>query len=266
MKFLPSWLIAASLMILSTVQSASALQVPRPIATDNRIQTVRYSENEVYKFTGHYGFQTIIELAPDEEVVTVSLGDSIAWLINPVGSRLFLKPVEQDALTNMTLITNKRIYQFELHAEETENIRDKNMLFVLRFLYPEDDSNEYTSYGGEEALPDLTDSEVRAKLNFKYSIVGPDTIEPIRIFDDGEFTYFEFKNINAELPAFFAVDSAGNESLVNFRKVGNYIIVEHVNARYTLRHGTDVLCVFNDALKLPPTPQPSDKKAWYNPF
>ena len=34
------------------------------------------------------------------------------------------------------------------------------------------------------------------KYNFNYTISGDDSIAPIKVFDDGVFTYFEFKDKN----------------------------------------------------------------------
>ena len=238
-----------TLLIAGNYQNAHALLSPRPIATDSRIQTVMYSPNEVYRFVGHYGYQSSIEFAPDEEIQTISLGDSMAWQITPSGNRMFLKPVEQDALTNMTVITNKRTYLFELHPEEAESIQDKSMVFVLRFVYGDE------GFGGGlnnyiDPVPQPEIDEHPEKYNFNYSISGSDIIAPIRIFDDGEFTYFEFKDKNAEVPAFFNVDSQGNESLINFRTRGDYIVVERVSSQFTLRHGADVTCVYNESMPL----------------
>ena len=238
---------------------AMALQQPRPIATDRRIQTLRYSPNEVYKFTGHYGYQSSIEFAPDELIQTISVGDSVSWLINPTGHRLFIKPIEQDATTNMTVITDKRTYLFELHARETENIRDRSMVFVVRFIYPEDDLEGFASVGSGGAGDSLPDPAGQPqKYNFNYSLRGSEVISPIRIFDDGEFTYFEFRNKNADVPAFFRVDSVGNEEVINFRKQGDYIIVERVASRFTLRMGPEIVCVYNEAMppSAPPAPPP----------
>lgn len=234
--------------------SAQALQEPRPIATDYRLQVVRYSPNEIYKFTGHYGYQSSIEFSPNETIQTVSLGDSIAWLVDPLKDRLFIKPIEQDAMTNMTVITDRRTYYFELHARETEDIRDGNMLFVMRFSYPDDDIAAI-NYGGLDEIPDYENEP--EKFNFNYTIQGSEVISPMRIFDDGEFTYFEFRDKNADLPAFFYVDAAGNEELINFRTRGNYIVVERVAPIFTLRKGAYILCVYNEARTheaLPPQP------------
>lgn len=235
---------------------AYALQEPRPISTDRRIRTVRYSPNEVYQFIGHYGYQSSIEFSEDEKVQTVSIGDSVAWMVNPSENRLFLKPIEQNATTNLTVITDKRTYFFELHAEETNNIRDDQMIFSVRFVYPQNDTAalDFTQF---EAMPDI--EAYPERYNFNYSVRGADSISPIRIFDDGNFTYFEFRDKNAELPAFFHVDSAGNEEIINFRKRGNYIVVERVSPVFTLRRGSDLMCIYNESMQIPPKPIPEEK-------
>ncbi len=249
---------------LLAAQPADALLNPVPIATDARIKTVIYSPNEVIKFTGYYRFQSNIVFADDEQVGTISLGDSVAWQMNPVGNRLFLKPIEQDATTNMTLITNKHTYFFELHAAEAKDISDKNLIFELRIVYPSDDTSAASlSANTLDHVPDLEQEDLN-KYNFRYTISGSDDISPIRIFDDGEFTYFQFHDINAEIPAFYLVDKEGNESVLNYRARGPYIVVERVGARYTLRHGKSVVCVFNEAMKDAHYARSSEEKSWWS--
>jgi type IV secretion system protein VirB9 len=245
------------LAVLAVAMPALALQSPRPIATDSRIRTVRYSPNEVYQFIGHYGYQSTIEFEEGEDIQTVSVGDSTGWMLNPAGNRLFLKPIEQNALTNMTVISNKRTYLFELHAEETKDIRDKNLVFSYRFIYPQADGSAI-DYSQTEPVPDIEKNPER--YNFKYTIRGSTLIEPIRIFDDGEFTYFEFRDKNTEIPAFFVVDAVGNEGIINFRKRGNYIVVERVASRFTLRRGPDIICVNNE--NMPMHVAPVTEKPW----
>jgi len=226
---------------------AFAVLTPQPLATDPRIKIVQWAPNEVIKYTGYYRVQTSWEFAPDEEILTISMGDSMAWMMMPLGNRLFIKPVEQDASTNMTLITNKHVYLIELHAAEAKSVDDKNVTWVLRFVYPTDDTNLALAGSTLDHVPDLETDDL-TKYNFRYTISGSELITPLRIFDDGEFTYFEFRDINGEIPAFYQVDSQNNESLINYRTRGPYIVVERVAAKFTLRHGNDVACVFNEAL------------------
>lgn len=241
---------------IAGISPAFALQEPRPIATDYRIRTVRYSSNEVYKFLGHYGYQSTIEFGKDETIETISIGDSLAWLIDPSANRLFIKPIEQDATTNMTVITNKHIYQFELHARETENIRDARMMFVMRFAYPQDDYGDI-GMANLDPVPDI-DAEPE-KYNLKYSLQGSDMVSPIRIFDDGKFTYMQFRDKNAEVPAIFHVDALGNEELVNFRTRDDYIVVERVSPIFTLRRGGYIVCVYNEAMVHEKVPEPESR-------
>lgn len=232
---------------------AFATREARPIKIDHRVRTVLYQPDEVFTFTGHYRYQASIEFGKDEVIQTISMGDTSGWMMNPSGNRLFLKPIEQDATTNMTLITNKHTYLFELHARDTDDINDPEMTFVMRFIYQDeatgDNSNQIALL---DDVPALDLAEHPEKYNFKYTIAGPETTAPIRIFDDGEFTYFQFRDKNTEVPAFFWVDDKGNESLINYRTRGDYIVVERVASRFTLRHGSDVICVFNEAGRTAP--------------
>jgi type IV secretion system protein VirB9 len=226
--------------------TAHATKEARPIQIDHRVRLVVYQSDEVYKFTGHYRYQSSIEFAPDEEIKTISMGDSTAWMLNPSGNRLFLKPLEQDATTNMTLITNKHTYLFELHARDTDDIADKEMVFIMRFVYM--DSNDGKTVSNYmDAVPNPDESDDPGKYNYSYTISGSDEVAPIRIFDDGEFTFFKFHDKNAEVPAFFWVDDQGNEALINYRTRGDYIVVERVTKRFTLRRGGAIVCVFNEA-------------------
>jgi type IV secretion system protein VirB9 len=84
----------------------------------------------------HYGFQSYIEFSKNEEIQTVTLGDTYAWKINSLANRLFIKPLEKNIRTNMTIITNKKTYQFDIVARELEEGDEKDLVYVIRFYYP----------------------------------------------------------------------------------------------------------------------------------
>lgn len=229
-------------------QEAVAIREARPIAGDTRLRTMVYTPDDVFLYNGFLGYQASIEFAHDEEVENVSMGDSTSWQIVPEGKRMFLKPSEPSSPTNMTVLTNRRIYQFEMHVKEAESINDPDMVFAIRFIYPDDGMQASIQHFSSQTGPDLTvDSH---KFNFHYKINGSSVVSPLMIFDDGEFTYFKFKNKNAEIPAFFSVDPDGNESLVNYRISGEYVIIERVTSQFTLRSGSEVVCVFNETMPL----------------
>ena len=219
----------------------------RPLAYDSRMRVYVYSPGYVYKYVGHYNFQSHIKFEAGEVIKTMSMGDPSGWEMVPSGNRLFLRPLSKRAKTNMTLITNKRIYYFELDAKKAKSMKDKSLAFQTSFLYSNSkDDNVEIILDDEESVVDLANPE---KYNFNYTYSGSELIAPQKIFDDGDFTYFEFADNISDLPAIFYVDSDGYEGIVNFRVKNNYIIVERVSAVFTLRHGVDTLCVFNENLK-----------------
>ena len=235
------------LVALSFINNSYAIREPRATAMDSRLRVMTYNPNDVFKYIGYYGYQGSIVLEDGETIDTISMGDTVSWQMVPSGNRIFLKPIAPNATTNMTLITNKRIYFFELHAQEAKNISDPNLVFAVRFLYP-GSSNGMVNLATNTGLtvPDLTK---KGNYNFKYTISGSDLIAPIQIFDDGRFTYFQFRTLSAPIPAFFQVDKDGTESIINYQVAGDYIAVEMVASQFTLRYGNEITCVFNEAYK-----------------
>jgi type IV secretion system protein VirB9 len=122
------------LTFISTISYAYDEDIP--ITTDSRIKTYIYSPNEVYLLVLHYGFQSHIEFAKDEKIETITLGDSYAWKVTPLGHRLFIKPMEKNIRTNMTIITSIRTYQFDIVAKELDGGDEKDLVYVIRFHYP----------------------------------------------------------------------------------------------------------------------------------
>ena len=235
-------------LIFLLINSAHASQLPRFLGSEKKFRSFIYNPNDVYRYLGHYTYQGFIEFEEDEKINTISMGNPSLWLFEHLGNRLFLKPVGEDnSETNMTVITDKRVYHFELLAKEASGISDKNLVFVVKFVYPDEKDKNIVQFpkvpiSDEPDLRDLT------LYNFDYKYTGEPMIAPMKVFDNGEFTYFQFSRRNAEIPAIFTVDAEGFESLVNFRAAGDYIIVERVSPQYTLRNGSDIVCVYNTNL------------------
>ncbi|MDA9163322.1 TrbG/VirB9 family P-type conjugative transfer protein [Rickettsiaceae bacterium] len=129
-------IIVAILAFSASWSAYASYEDDMPLTTDSRIKTYIYSPNEVYLMVLHYGFQSSIEFGKNESIETITLGDSYAWKITPLGNRLFIKPMERNIRTNMTIITNKRTYQFDIVAKELEDGNEKDLVYVMRFQYP----------------------------------------------------------------------------------------------------------------------------------
>lgn len=257
-------LLLVTFFVVST--DAMALREPRPLSIDGRLKTLTYHPHQVYKFTGYFYFQTILEFEIGEEVETISMGSPEGWNITSGGNRMFIKPIaltKEEALTNMTVITNRRMYFFEMHADEVDNVKSQKIPFIISFLYPQLDSGS-----GVITVENQTLTSLEGKpLNHDYTLSGDDEIAPSQVFDDGLFTYFKFDE-SKPIPAFFEVGRDGYEGIVNYRIQGKgddeYIVVESILSQFTLRYGDTVACVFNERKPLRLIKE--ERKSLFSPF
>lgn len=224
---------------------------PKAGFVDSRIKTVVYDARNVTEVHSHYGYETQIVFAPDETVTHVAVGDSLAWQIFPVANNIFLKPQADNADTNMSVLTNKRSYSFDLLAKK--NYRKSRLTYKIVFHYPEDDLR--VAMAKTKRIAQIASSTVipgrafdPAGLNFNYTRRGSDLLAPIRVFDDGEFTYFQFDEKIA-VPAIFIVNPDKTESLVNFHKdpQGHYYVVQRLAGQFALRDDKIVTCIYNES-------------------
>ena len=87
---------------------------------------------------------------------------------------------------------------------------------------------------------------LEGRRNLKYTVQGSSAIQPSEITDNGQFTALRFPN-QRELPAFFAVNPDGSESIVPFDVRDEFVVIHGVFGQLRLRRGREVLCVFNEA-------------------
>ncbi len=245
--------------------NANALKIAKDGKIDPRNKLFTYSARDVYQINAHYGYSSHIIFSEKEVIKHVSMGDSLAWHIIPSGNNLFIKPIEDKADTNMTVLTNLRSYNFELKSFKAKNIKDSRLTFSVAFRYPEEELKEQLeselvvlqekrrqyNYKNEEIIPNR---EIAPEnWNFEYSKKGDDKLSPASIFDDGEFTYFKFAE-NTDIPAIFLVDENKKETLVNYHVRGKYIVIQRIGSQFILRHSGLATCIFNDAYPTKPSP------------
>ena len=236
--------------------SFSATIYPQRYGAEGRFKSWLYRVNGIYYYEGHYMNPTYIEFDGSEKVSTIYTPKPKAWSIKASQNRLYLTPIKEDADTTMTVMTNKRTYFFELHARVPNGAFDPDITFFVKFRYPSgiDDKKSSSNGNNDNSIiqyvvskgPDLSKME---NFNFNYTVSGDYIITPIKVFDDGQFTYFEFRDKNGVIPAIFSVDSNGFESIVNFRIINQYLAVEGVFSVFTLRHGVETVCVFNETMR-----------------
>lgn len=238
------------LLLAAAVSGASLAQAPvspGPGPGDPRIRELLYDPNQVIDIRGYLGFEMAIEFDPEERIETVSIGDSLSWQVTPnrKATLLFLKPMAVGGTTSMTVATSKRLYSFLLTAAETSKRAPPPML-RLRLLYPAapEPANE-TPPAPPPAPP------APEQLNFRYAFKGAKAIYPVRVFDDGVSTYFEFLN-DKDTPAVFVMGPDGKEEMASTRIAGRYTVADIRAERFVLRYGKAKVDVLNSGWNAPP--------------
>ncbi len=268
MTWKPIRLLAA---LAGTWLACVAATAPDAVPTsDPHIRTLAYDPDHLVTLQGQLGFQIMIEFAPDEHIENVSIGDALAWQVvpNKRANILFLKPLDANILTNMSVVTDQRRYIFDLdaHGGKPAHIgrggigtHTSARTYVVRFLYPAVPVEAV-------AAPSAPPPPVRS--NTRYSYTGARSLLPTLVFDDGQFTYFKWSE-QTPTPAIFALagkgeGGKGEESLVNYGVRQGYTIVEQIAPRFILRNGTETTTLINEGWQEPDpgpdAPLPFDAK------
>ena len=233
--------------------AANAETAPRALKADERIRSVVFEKDNVVFLEGTMGVSTMIVFDDEETIATVAMGDSLSWQAVPDQSKhyLFIKPLERDAVTNMNVVTTKRIYNFVLR---TGRPGGPGAVYKLRFVYPEKDADARLLAKAKDmaAMPNLAALKQHPELiNFDYGFKGSVLNKPGAVFDDGTKTYFRFAG---DVPGIFLVMPGAAETLINYRREGDIIVVDQVAAQWTLRNGDEATCVFNLHAQKAPAP------------
>jgi type IV secretion system protein VirB9 len=212
------------------------------LASDSRLTQRLYSADEVVRIDGRLGVQATVAFADDEHIENVAVGDSESWQITPNkrANLLFVKPLAASARTNMTVVTDRHTYYFDLVA----NAR-ATPVYALRFTYPPEPKMAATA-ASATALSDaerevLNPEETPidpARLNFAWAKKGEAKLLPSRLYDDGESTYAIWPR-NVPIPAILVTNDRGDEGPVNFGVRGDTIVIDDVPSRIILRVGRD---------------------------
>ena len=229
-----------------------AVEQPAP---DARIQTFVYDAASVFTIRGKVKVQTTVKFAEDERIENVAIGDSSAWQVQPnkAQSILFVKPLQPSAQTNLTVVTSKRTYLFDLIAS------NKNSpLYVLQFRHPElEKAKEEARLAALEAakIEKANATELQAAndpyavadpatLNFEWAGAGKSELLPARAYDDGEALFLTWPAGTA-IPAILKMNEDGDEGPVNFTVRGDTLVLDEVPGQIILRSGGETATLTN---------------------
>ena len=223
--------------------------------SDSRLVTLVFDEAQVYTIKGKVRVQTTIKFAPDEVIQNVAIGDSTAWQVQPnqAQSILFVKPLEPNAATNMTVVTSRRTYLFDLVSSPRNA-----PLYVLQFRYPDiEKAEEEAALAAAAAAQRDAANPVEvvaasdpfavadpALLNFAWEGEGEAALLPARAYDNGEVLFLTWPTGTA-IPAILITNDEGDEGPANFTVRGDTVVLDMVPRAIVLRSGRDTATLTN---------------------
>lgn len=217
-----------------------AMAMEQPAQADDRLVAHPFSADEVVRIDGKAGVQATIAFGDGEAIENVAVGNSQAWQITPNkrADLLFVKPLDDTARTNMTVVTSRHTYFFDLVAAPRGR-----PLYMLRFTYRDEPR------APDAPAPGLSAEELAiaagspaaapadpAQLNFAWKQTGAPRLLPARVYDDGTATYLAWPE-KAAIPAILVHNEKGDEGPVNYAVRGSTIVIAEVPGKIVLRSG-----------------------------
>lgn len=253
-----------------------AVEIPARGSADYRVRSTAFHAGQVYKITGFFGYTATVTLNPDEKIIKL-VGFDLGWKIEDVAdNKVIIQPRLENADSNLTVITTKRVYFFDLTVRPfpkgkfRSQAGDPEQTYGLRFTYPEDEKAEAALrasaadvraklQAAKDALRSIQEAEERKLIeaknapskkpkNYDYSYMGSESLKPYEVWDDGTFTYFRFY-AQQDLPTFFVINDDSTESVVNKfvdGEGGDVVVVQRVAKEFVLRHGGSFVCIYNN--------------------
>ncbi|MEM9617935.1 MAG: P-type conjugative transfer protein TrbG [Pseudomonadota bacterium] len=223
----------------------SALIEPSVDSYVNAIQVYPYTEGALYRLYASPGQVSDVALQPGEELVSVSAGDTVRWVVgdtisgsgNTARAHVLVKPISSGIRTNLMIATDRRTYHLELESVEG------GYMAALSWRYPADELAGLTARNERAVAREAGSIGSGLKLeglNFDYRMSGDSPAwKPVRVFDDGRQVFIQMPdNIMAtDLPPLFVLGEDGDAELVNYRVRSNYYVVDRLFRAAELRLG-----------------------------
>lgn len=195
-----------------------------------------YVPHQVYQIYLQEGFVTDIRLEQNETLKYVGGGDTIRWKIDTSTTgtmanrvtHIFVKPTQRGISTNLIINTDRRTYQLLLVSGDSFNP-------IVSWILPKSD----TELLKEKRIKSYSTINPR-KLDFNYKISDKDLKwAPAQVFSSENKTYLKMKPdiANTELPAFFVLDDENKMTLVSYRFVKGYLVVDRLFDKAVLIQG-----------------------------
>ena len=215
-------------------------------------QTIKYVPNKTHKIRTRQAMATTLIF--DNDIDNFVLGDQTGFKVEQIPSKsnaIAIIPQLIGIDTSLTIFTSDgKIHTFYVFSTDYKNANDPS--FVIHI---EDDEIKRVQL--EKAKVDSNEYKIIkdgiAELKIKKSDIYSGYVQKAKkenewllsseIFSDKKFTYFKYsKDEMPQIPTIFAVIDK-QDSPVETRVIGDYIIAETINPKFTIKSGDSYVCV-----------------------
>lgn len=211
-----------------------------------------YQANKTQKITTRMAMATtlIFSTKIDSFVLGDELGFKVEELSN-LDNALAITPKLIGIDSSLTVFTNdKKIHTFYIYSTNYKSSKDPDLV-----VYIDDDNakNQTQAEKQKEEEKYLIIKDGIAELKVKKDEIYDNYLQKVlqrnkallaeEIFNDKQYTYFKYdKERMPQIPSVFVVID-GQDSPIQSRVIGNYLIAETTAKKFTIRLGDSYICV-----------------------
>jgi type IV secretory pathway VirB9-like protein len=248
---------------LRDVQEAFSKSSPK-----ENIVRFSWQSSEIFKIKTRLRTKTLILLPEDEEIKAYTIGDTKSFKVSLMGKELpnmlDIQSFYAGVDTSLTIIGKEgRVYSFYIrsYAVKSEFVPDLVVYVDAPPLNPEKSmqfSSELNKEGKSLTKRDLLIKEIiqdndyletladSQEIFLDFKMYGDKEIAPYSVYDDGKWTYFDFRGQgiveSGRLPVLYKVVDK-YDAIVNTRYKDGLMIAESINPNWTLKSGDKSVCV-----------------------
>lgn len=233
------------------IASASAELIHESTDFPERNVQFIYVSDDAYRFFVTTDRVTEVRLQPGEQLVTIYSGTTDGLMVSnmltkndngKVYETIFIKPTIAKLSTNMSIVTNRRLYRLLVLTDENYY----NPIISWRYLLDEQANRQRSLEKIKEELAVIPPILKLSKNNFRYVSTSEKEItwKPDLIYDYGGKIYIKMpKEVTTEnLPVLFSVNDKKME-LVNYRFRQGYFIVDRMSKEIHLVYGNEKVII-----------------------
>lgn len=235
---------------------------------------IEFTQGKTQKIRTRFAMATTIIF--DSPIQSYILGDEVGFKVEELpnlNNALAIKPLLIGIDTSLTVFTlDKKIHTIYLFSTDYKDRNHPSLVVYIKNEKTDNDkiSKEREKLKKEEEKNYIHLKEGSAELKIKKSDIYDDYSQKVKeenrwlvaeeVFNDKQFTYFKYtKERMPQIPTVYVVID-GQDSPIETRVIGDYIVAETTAKQFTIRLGESYVCVVRNEVKATEKPKNSSQE------